>query len=405
MSTAPTNPFRPGAGHPPPYLAGRGEERRIFEKMLGQDVVLENLVLTGLRGVGKTVLFDTFKPLAQSAGWLWVGTDLSESSSISEETIATRILADVATATSNIPVKEVVSRAIGFGAEETRQNITLNFNVLKSVYDRTPGLVADKLKAVLELAWQTIQGSPNVRGIVFAYDEAQNLADQAQDNQFPLSLLLDVFQSLQKKGVRFMLALTGLPTLFPKLVEARTFAERMFRVVFLSKLSESDSRDAIVKPMESAPIKMTDQSVDLVISMSGGYPYFIQFMCREVLDIFITALTTQRPVQAVPTDAILRRLDSDFFAGRWARVTDRQRDLLYVVATLDCGDDDEFTVQDVVEQSTKVLARPFGASNVNQLLVGLTTSGLIYKNRHGKYSFAVPLFGQFVLRQMQPATN
>src|SRR5262245_41952682 len=100
------NPFRPGAGHPPPYLAGREEEKSIFQKMLDQTVVLENLVLTGLRGVGKTVLFDTFKPLAQAKGWLWVGTDLSESSSISEEAIATRLLADVATATSSLPVKE-----------------------------------------------------------------------------------------------------------------------------------------------------------------------------------------------------------------------------------------------------------------------------------------------------------
>ncbi len=400
MTTEHVNPFRPGAGHPPPYLAGREEERRIFEKMLQQTVVLENLVLTGLRGVGKTVLFDTFKPMAQSRGWLWAGTDLSESSSISEEAIATRLLADVATATSNVPIGQVVSRRIGFGEQETKQQITLTYTVLRQVYDQTPGLIADKLKAVLELAWEALQTS-QTRGIVFAYDEAQNLADQAQENQFPLSLLLDVFQSLQKKGVCFMLALTGLPTLFPKLVEARTFAERMFRVVFLSKLNESDSRDAITKPMSAGAVRMTEESVNLIVKMSGGYPYFIQFMCREVFDIFIAALTTKQKVEAVPTDAILRRLDSDFFAGRWARVTDRQRDLLFVVAKLDRGDDDEFSVQDVVEQSNKQLGKPFGASHVNQMLVSLTTSGLIYKNRHGKYSFAVPLFGQFVLRQMQ----
>src|SRR5690349_11722416 len=101
------NPYRPGAGHPPPHLAGRIEEKHIFQRLLDQSVVLENLVLTGLRGVGKTVLFDTFKPLAQAKGWLWVGTDLSESSSISEEAIATRLLADVATATSSLPLREV----------------------------------------------------------------------------------------------------------------------------------------------------------------------------------------------------------------------------------------------------------------------------------------------------------
>jgi hypothetical protein len=394
------NPFRPGAGHPPPYLAGRGEEKKIFDKMLDQDVILENLVLTGLRGVGKTVLFDTFKPLAQSKGWLWVGTDLSESTSISEEAIATRLLADVATATSSIPVGRIPSRPIGFGATERVQEVTLTYNALKSVYDGTPGLIADKLKAVLELAWTALASLPSTRGIVFAYDEAQNLADQAQANQFPLSLLLDVFQSLQKKGVRFMLALTGLPTLFPKLVEARTFAERMFRVVFLSKLSDSDSRDAILKPISdtACPVRLAEPSVALIVRTSGGYPYFIQFICREVYDVFIANISTGKP-GAVPMDAIVRRLDSDFFAGRWARVTDRQRELLLVVAKLDCGDD-EFSVQDVVEQSKQALEKPFGASHVSQMLASLAAAGLIYKNRHGKYSFAVPLFGEFVVRQM-----
>ena len=79
------NPFRPGAGHKPPYLAGRQQETAEFLRLLKQDVILENMVLTGLRGVGKTVLLDTFKPLAMEQGWAWVGTDLSESSSITEE--------------------------------------------------------------------------------------------------------------------------------------------------------------------------------------------------------------------------------------------------------------------------------------------------------------------------------
>src|SRR5437667_9211064 len=91
-----TNPFKPGAGHMPPYLAGREKETEEFLRLLSQDVVLENLVLTGLRGVGKTVLLDTFKPLAIKEGWLWVGTDLSESTSISEERLSIRLMTDLA---------------------------------------------------------------------------------------------------------------------------------------------------------------------------------------------------------------------------------------------------------------------------------------------------------------------
>lgn len=99
----------------------------------------------------------------------------------------------------------------------------------------------------------------------------------------------------------------------------------------------------------------------------------------------------------MPLQSILRKLDKEFFAGRWARVTDRQRELLRVIARLrHC--DDEFTVQEIVGESQK-LKQPFSASHVNQLLASLGNAGLIYKNRHGRYSFAVPLLGQFIRRQ------
>ena len=77
------NPFRPGAGHMPPYLAGRENEKKEFARLLEQDVILENMVMSGLRGVGKTVLLETLKPLAMQQRCLWVGTDLSESTSVS----------------------------------------------------------------------------------------------------------------------------------------------------------------------------------------------------------------------------------------------------------------------------------------------------------------------------------
>jgi hypothetical protein len=96
------NPFRPGAGHMPPYLAGREHETDEFRQLLDQDTILANLILTGLRGLGKTVLLETFKPMAIQAGWLWAGADLSESTSVSEEHMATRVLTDLAVVSSSI---------------------------------------------------------------------------------------------------------------------------------------------------------------------------------------------------------------------------------------------------------------------------------------------------------------
>ncbi len=388
------NPFRPGAGHKPPYLAGRASETEEFRKLLRQDVILENLILTGLRGLGKTVLLDTFKPLAIEAGWLWAGTDLSESSSISEDRLALRILTDLSVVTAGLPVAEKQKLPIGFGREPTKTKIHLDYSTLEALYKSTPGLAADKLKGVLDFVSATLEGT-SIRGIVFAYDEAQNLADHADKDQFPLSLLLDVFQSLQKRNIRFMLVLTGLPTIFPKLVEARTYTERMFRVLFLDRLKEEESRDAVTKPIEDAnsPVRLHQPSIEGIVRLSGGYPYFIQFICREVYDTFVQGQTS------VPVAEITRKLDSDFFSGRWSKATDRQRELLAVVAQLKTAGT-EFTVQEIAEMSKSLLSKPFSSSHISQMLAALSDAGLIYKNRHGKYSFAVPLLDHFILRQI-----
>lgn len=398
------NPFRPGAGHPPPYLAGREDEKAEFAKLLTQSPVMTNMVLTGLRGVGKTVLLETFKPIAMSAGWLWAGTDLSESASVSEDNISIRILADLSPLVSGVVVQEVEKRRLGFHAEVEKVKIHLDFDLLKRVYDSTPGLSADKLKAVLELVWSCLASTP-CKGIVLAYDEAQNLGDQAERNQYPLSLLLDVFQSIQKKGLPFLLVLTGLPTLFPKLVEARTFAERMFHVVMLGRLNEDECRQAITIPVKAknCPVTITEPAIVAITKNSGGYPYFVQFLCREIYDSYLQQKASGVMDPVVTVAQVVRKLDTDFFAGRWNRVTDRQRELLTVVAMLsNC--DDEFAVSEIVGKSKDSGMKPFSSSHVNQMLAALSDNGLVYKNRYGKYAFAVPLLGEFIRRQ-QAALN
>ena len=399
----------------PPYLAGRVTENAEFTKLLTQDTILENMVLTGLRGVGKTVLLETFKPLAISRDWLWVGTDLSESVSVSEANLAMRLMTDLSVVTSAIVTSTSERKAAGFTATSKQVRNSLDFSALTKIYNETPGLVADKVKRVLEVVW-TYLANEKKRGVIFAYDEAQNLADYPAKDQFPMSLMLDVFQSIQRQNIPFMLVLTGLPTLFPKLVEARTFSERMFRVVFLGKLTRDESREAVVRPIKDSrcPVTFSQESVEIILDESGGYPYIIQFICKEVYDVFIQQVNTGGEPIGVPIEAITRKLDSDFFAGRWARATDRQRELLTVCAMLN-KPEGEFTVQEVVKRSSELsvkrtgqkqpsaVTRPFGSSHANQMLASLCEAGLIYKNRHGKYSFAVPLLDRFILRQFDKA--
>ncbi|MCA9313866.1 MAG: ATP-binding protein [Planctomycetes bacterium] len=385
----------------PPYLAGRDASMAEFDRYLRQETVQTNVVITGLRGVGKTVLLDRLKPRSQQAGWAWVGSDLSEAASVSERNLATRILADLAPVSSFLTVPVDADPGLGFSREPRggQIDVPLGYSALEHVFEHTPGLVADKLKAVLELVWSSFS-TTSKRGIVFAYDEAQNLADHAQKNEFPMSLLLDVFQSIQKKGVRFMLVLTGLPTLLPKLVDVRTYSERMFHTIVLDRLSEEESRDAILRPVKNRPITFAKDSVATIIRLSGGYPFFIQFFCREAYDIFVQGWG-KGPLPIAPLDGLIRKLDTDFFAPRWQLLTDREQDLLRQVASLDtCAD--EFTIQELTGARPSDGSRPFTSSHANQLLLALCRKGAVYKTRFGKYCFAVPLFWEFVRRQARP---
>lgn len=118
----------------------------------------------------------------------------------------------------------------------------------------------------------------------------------------------------------------------------------------------------------------------------------MQFFCRESFDVWLN-----RPGVAVPLPDIQRKLDSDFFAGRWYRATDRQRDLLTLVVGLE-DDGVQFTVQDLVRASS-ALERPFSASHVGQILSSLCDSGFVYRNRRRRYSLAMPLLDGFIMRQ------
>ena len=184
VNTGFRNPFRPGAGHMPPYLAGRETEKADFHRLLEQDTILENLVLTGLRGVGKTVLLETLKPIAIESGWVWRGTDLSESTSVSEETLAIRLLADLSSVTSTLVAATENIQEAGFTGATEEVTRSLGFDELQLLWDRTPGLSSDKLKVVLETVWDCLEPLGK-RGMIFAYDEAQNLADHADRNEFP----------------------------------------------------------------------------------------------------------------------------------------------------------------------------------------------------------------------------
>lgn len=397
MTKLVTNPFKPGAGHSPPHLAGREAEAAAFCKFLQQDEITQNIVLTGLRGVGKTVLMDdVYKPIAIKEGWIAVGSDFSEAAFVDERALCQRLLTDLSLFTATLTLSKN-EKSMGFNPSKEKHSV-MDFRFLFSFFDAQPGLNADKLKATLELVWHAVQATGK-RGVLFAYDEAQVVQDKKDKDQYPLAMLLETFQSLQRRKMRYMLLLTGLPTLFPRLVESRTYAERMFTVQEISKLDKIACKEAIEKPLTRNPIQFSPESVEAIVDVSNCYPYFIQFICREAYDFFKSHVDSNRQPPPIPMRTLILKLDADFFAGRWSRVPDRQRELLLCIANLENADD-EFTVNQISDVSRTVAGiKPFKPGDVSTMMPKLINAGLIYKNRHGKYVLAVPLFDGFIKRQ------
>ena len=396
------NPYRPGAAHAPPHLAGRDAERQEFSRLLKQTPVLENLVLTGIRGIGKTVLMrEALRKNAVENGWIWVGSDISEAVSVSENHLAQRLLADLNTFSGAWEYVSQERNPLGFTDVTEHQITRFDYKTMMTLFEQEPGLTSDKIKRILLIAWGLMQKNmPDKKGIIFAWDEAQNLTDRSADKEYPLGVLLDVFSSLQSQGAPFMLVLAGLPTLFPKLVGSRTYAERMFRVMSLDNLNQDDSREAIAKPVDKEPEWIKDffhTLNDMIYEHTKGYPYFIQFWCRELYDYLIDIQSTDKKDEYI-IGRISHKLDMDFFEARWIRLTDRQRDLLSIIAHLDSSSG-EFTVQEIVEGS-ELTEQAFSSSHANQMLNALFNKGMVFKNRHGKYVLAVPLLDQYIRRRM-----
>jgi hypothetical protein len=162
----------------------------------------------------------------------------------------------------------------------------------------------------------------------------------------------------------FLLVLTGLPTLVPKLNEARTFTERMFHTLVLDRLSDEDARAAITRPIEITRSTLTfaETAIQRIMAESKGYPFLIQYICKEVFDAWVGKMTVGA-VPSVSMTEIVAKLDQDFFAPRWNRATDRQQIFMQVIATLPNS------------------------------------------NRRGSYCFAAPLLANFIQRQAWDAAT
>jgi hypothetical protein len=405
-SPSPRNPYRPGVGKPPPYLADRDQQLRRFGRYL-EDFPenATNVRVTGLRGVGKTVLLKEYRKAARARDWVVIQRDLSPRL-VAESDFALAVAADLQKATEAFSAAAKIKRLVG-QARTAIGDITVGIPGGPSVTVGPGGsapsaILEDRVKNALHRVGELAE---NVgRGVVFLYDEAHVVYDRPRKHEFPLSTLVGAFVQVQDDAdheLPVMLVVCGLPPLVNNLQSARSHSERFFKAEELGFLaldpepneSVSPATLALTKPAAKTGLAYNPSTAERIVKDVAGYPYFIQLFGAALWDAAMDS--SQTTIDDSLYDSvhrfIQRDLDSEFFEGRYNDATRADKLTLRIAGSL--GDENfQFS-----ELAAAITSRNSNATqqSVNRLLIG----NLIYRVSHGEYAYTAPLFGDFLRRK------
>lgn len=386
------NPYRPGVGTRPLYLAGRETEVRRFRSALrGAPEIPGNVRLTGLRGVGKTVLLSEFESAAKEEGWTALTLEL-EARHNTDQRVVSFVGSACEAYQQRLSTTQKLRAKAGHAVKAIRGVVQVSYEELTfSLGDYETDRAGDLSKILAETTAVAIRTGHY--GFVLLLDEAQMIRDeQHRGGEHPLSLLIAAVSALQKHEVPIVLALCGLPTLTGNLLEARTYSERTFRGENIGSLQRIEAYQAFVRPLAGTGVEADPALVDKVLESVEGYPYFVQLWGAHLWDAADHADLHRFSVdllEVVEPD-IYRRLDIDFYAPRISSLTPAEQDLL--LATEKC----DYPPLVTADMNTVIPKTP---ANVNVLLGRLVTAGVIYRVRKGVYEYTAPKFYDYLKRR------
>lgn len=382
----PANPFRPGNGVPPPYLAGRGALLAEFEAFARERPLHPNWTLTGLRGTGKTVLLADCAARAERAGWIVLQREVGERHR-DDARLADAVEEDADALRRRLSPLAAVGQAVGDGVRRLRpRRLTVGELGYEPDYESGPAESADRMRACLSELDTALRDSHRPGALVLL-DEAHLLAEDPARERYPLSSLLAAVGHVQRSDPRVRFVLCGLPTLSLNLKRARTYAERMFRHVVVGNLDRGDARDALSLPLAAAGRSFSPVVIADVVEATGGYPYFLQFfgayLCRSVASSDVST-DDYRALEP----ALLHELDLAFFEDRFEGASPTEQRVLAAMA-LGRG---QVRIADLRGQLP-------GQAGLDLLVRRLVERGLVYRAGRGAYDFALPLFGDYLRRR------
>ena len=383
-----TNPYTPNAGAPPPALVGRDAELEGFEillERLSRGYAEQSMLITGLRGVGKTVLLGAFESRARASGWVTVTAEITKNEDFGPRmgSMVRRALFQVGPRASwTDKLRQAAAALKSFSitvASDGSISAGIDVDPLEGTADS--GKLSDDLTDLLVALGEAARERET--GIAFLVDEVQFL----RASEFE-ALIAGLHRTVQRQlPITFVGA--GLPQL-PRLAgEAKSYAERLFTFPRIGRLTAPQAESALAKPADELGVIYDAGAIDVIVDYTEGYPYFIQEYGRIVWDLAPEHEPISRGIALEAQRAVEAKLDESFFRVRAQRVTELELQYVRAMAELGPG---EHSAGDVAA----VLGRT--SNQLGPTRARLIDKGLIYTTGHGRGDFTVPQFDRYLRR-------
>ena len=386
------NPYAPGAGAPPPALAGRDSLLKDIavnlERIRGGRHA-NSVLVTGLRGVGKTVLLNHVARDAEKRNIVCLDVEVSEQYSLFS--LLAPVLRKALTKLDRVErAKNYAWQALAGFLKSVRleyQDVTVRLDV-----DHKPGVadsgnlemdLSDLLIAVGELARE------KETAVSFFIDELQ----YAKEDQ--LAPLIAALHGCQQKQLPVVIVGAGLPQLVGKVGKAKSYTERLFDFSEVGKLEEEDARAALELPAAREGVSFKVPALAAILSQTQCYPYFLQEWGSQSWFVATKKTITLSDVQTASNHA-REKLDTGFFRVRYNRCTPIERKYLRAMAELGPGPHKSGEIAALMKREVQSVA-PQRSS--------LISKGMLYSPKHGDTAFTVPLFDEFMKRTMPSALS
>ena len=379
------NPYRPGAGLMPVYLAGRDEDindvGQMFEA-LTMNIPIQSIIFSGLRGVGKTVLINKLQAIAEEKGIFCKHIEIEERNDfISQIAECSQSFLRKVSAKEKFrnliqkPLEAIKSLVVSFNPENSSFSLSVQDRELYISNNLTQSLT-DVFTTIGETAYKT--ETP----ICFFIDEIQYM----KQNQ--LGSLIAALHRTNQLGYPVMVVGAGLTKIYKMLSDEKSYSERLFLYKQIGSLNFEQSKKAIEEPTKKFNVNYTEEAVDKIVSVTKGYPFFIQQLCQIVYRESNSDTITVSDVNS-NIENFLDTLDKGFFKSRYERCA--ESDKKFIFAMVKCGEL-PCTISNVAKNLDK------NVSSISTTRAQLISKGIIYPVRYKELDFTVPEFSGFIQR-------